>query len=65
MCRRWGSSTPHCHFHRKISESFYVVEGSVAIFDGDSWIDTEPGDWVNVSAGGIRGLKNASGALAN
>lgn len=32
--------------------------------DGGKWIDTEPGDWVHVPAGGIHGFKNSSGAPA-
>jgi mannose-6-phosphate isomerase-like protein (cupin superfamily) len=65
---RWemgaGPGGPDPHFHRTISESFYILEGSVAIFDGSKWIDTEPGDWVHVPAGGIHGFKNTSGAPA-
>lgn len=62
---RWemgaGRGGPDPHFHRTISESFYTLEGSIAIFDGDRWIDTEPGDWVHVPAGGLHGFKNTSG----
>lgn len=65
---RWemgaGPGGPDPHFHRTISESFYILEGSVAIFDGDKWIDTEPGDWVHVPPGGIHGFKNTSGVPA-
>ena len=65
---RWemgpGKSGPHPHFHRTITESFYVLEGSVAIFNGERWIDTEPGDWVHVPEGGIHGFKNQSGSPA-
>lgn len=56
---------PDPHFHRTISESFYVLEGSVAIYDGTTWIDTEPGDWVHVPEGGIHGFKNNSGVPAS
>ena len=59
-----GPGGPDPHFHRTISESFYILEGSVAIFDGTVWIDTEPGDWVHVPAGGVHGFKNTSGAPA-
>jgi quercetin dioxygenase-like cupin family protein len=41
-----------------------VLEGSVAIFNGERWIDTEPGDWVHVPEGGIHGFKNRSGSPA-
>jgi mannose-6-phosphate isomerase-like protein (cupin superfamily) len=65
---RWemgaGPGGPDPHFHRTISESFYILEGSVAIFNGDKWIDTEPGDWVHVPAGGLHGFKNTSGVPA-
>jgi mannose-6-phosphate isomerase-like protein (cupin superfamily) len=65
---RWemgaGPGGPDPHFHRTISESFYILEGSVAIFDGANWIDTEPGDWIHVPAGGIHGFKNTSGTPA-
>jgi mannose-6-phosphate isomerase-like protein (cupin superfamily) len=63
---RWemgaGRGGPDPHFHRSISESFYILEGSMAIFDGSQWIDTEPGDWIHVPAGGVHGFKNTSGA---
>jgi mannose-6-phosphate isomerase-like protein (cupin superfamily) len=65
---RWemgaGPGGPDPHFHRTISESFYILEGSVAIYNGDKWIDTEPGDWVHVPAGGLHGFKNNSGVPA-
>ena len=60
-----GPGGPDPHFHRTISESFYVLEGSVAIFDGHSWLDIRPGDWVHVPPGGIHGFKNNSGAPAS
>jgi mannose-6-phosphate isomerase-like protein (cupin superfamily) len=63
---RWemgaGRGGPDPHFHRTISESFYILEGSMAIFDGSQWIDTGPGDWIHVPAGGVHGFKNTSGA---
>jgi len=56
---------PDPHFHRSISESFYVLNGTVAIYDGREWVDAEPGDWVHVPEGGIHGFKNNSGAPAS
>ena len=55
---------PDPHFHRSIAESFYILSGSMRIYDGRRWIDTEPGDWVHVPAGGVHGFKNESGAPA-
>ena len=55
---------PDPHFHRSISESFYVLTGTVAIFNGTEWLDTEPGDWVHVPEGGVHAFKNNSGVPA-
>src|SRR3954454_1294638 len=66
---RWemgaGPGGPDPHFHRSISESFYVLTGTVAIYDGTQWLDTEPGDWVHVPEGGVHGFKNNSGTPAS
>ena len=66
---RWemgGDPTgPPAHFHRSITESFYVLLGNVRIFNGDKWVDCEPGDFVHVPEGGIHGFRNESGAPAS
>lgn len=66
---RWdfapGRSGPDPHFHRSISESFFILAGSVKIFNGDDWIDTYPGDFVHVPEGGIHGFRNESGEPAS
>ena len=66
---RWemgpGPGGPDPHFHRSISESFYVLSGTVKIFDGTSWLDTRPGDWVHVPEGGVHGFRNESGEPAS
>jgi mannose-6-phosphate isomerase-like protein (cupin superfamily) len=54
-------SGPGPHFHRTITESFYVLTGTVRIYDGNEWIDTVQGDFVHVPAGGIHGFRNESG----
>jgi quercetin dioxygenase-like cupin family protein len=56
---------PEPHFHRSITESFYVLQGTVAIFDGRRWTDAVPGDWVHVPEGGVHAFKNRSGAAAS
>ena len=56
---------PEKHFHRSISESFYILSGTVRIFDGSDWIDAAPGDWVHVPEGGIHAFKNESGEPAS
>lgn len=57
-------SGPGPHFHRTLAESFFILSGSVRIYDGTRWIDTRPGDFVHVPAGGIHGFRNESGAVA-
>ena len=58
-------SGPGPHFHRTMTESFYVLAGSIRIFDGRRWIDTAAGDFVHVPEGGIHGFRNESGTPAS
>jgi mannose-6-phosphate isomerase-like protein (cupin superfamily) len=66
---RWNMdhqvSGPDAHFHRTISESFFVLEGTVRLYDGRSWIDAVVGDFLYVPVGGIHAFKNESGAPAS
>jgi mannose-6-phosphate isomerase-like protein (cupin superfamily) len=56
---------PSPHFHRSISESFYVLSGVISIYDGRRWVDSRPGDFVHVPEGGIHGYRNESGEPAS
>jgi mannose-6-phosphate isomerase-like protein (cupin superfamily) len=58
-------SGPGPHFHRTMNESFYVLSGSIRIYNGTDWIDTGPGDFVHVPEGGLHGFRNESGAPAS
>jgi quercetin dioxygenase-like cupin family protein len=58
-------SGPEPHFHRTISESFYVLSGTIRLYDGTSWIDGRPGDYLFVLEGGIHAFRNESGAPAS
>jgi mannose-6-phosphate isomerase-like protein (cupin superfamily) len=58
-------SGPAPHYHRSISESFYVLAGTVRIYDGTRWIDTVPGDFVHVPEGGVHAFRNESGEPAS
>lgn len=49
------------HFHRTISESFFVLSGAVQLYDGHGWVDAGPGDFDYVPEGGLHGFRNASG----
>lgn len=53
------------HFHRTISESFFVLSGTVSIFDRNQWNPTSAGDFEYVPPGGIHGFRNDSGAPAS
>lgn len=59
---RWNmapeSGGPAPHFHRTISESFFVFEGRVRIHDGTDWRETGPGDFVYVPEGGVHAFRN-------
>jgi mannose-6-phosphate isomerase-like protein (cupin superfamily) len=66
---RWemgsGRSGPDPHFHKTISESFYVLSGTVSLYDGSRWLDATPGDFLFVPQGGIHGFRNESGEPAS
>jgi len=54
-------SGPDAHFHRTMTESFYVLEGTVTIYDGRAWTPCRAGDFVHVPAGGLHGFRNEDG----
>jgi quercetin dioxygenase-like cupin family protein len=58
MGPRAGGAAPH--FHRTFSESFYVLDGTVRIFDGRQWAACRSGDFVHVPEGGVHGFSNDS-----
>ena len=65
---RWamgpGAGGPAAHFHRSITESFYVLRGEVRLFDGAAWVDGREGDFLYVPKGGIHAFRNDSEAPA-
>jgi mannose-6-phosphate isomerase-like protein (cupin superfamily) len=66
---RWNMSAvrsgPDPHFHRTLSESFFMLSGTIKLFDGKTWIDAQPGDFLFVPEGGIHGFRNESGSDAS
>ncbi|MUN37155.1 cupin domain-containing protein [Actinomadura litoris] len=58
-------SGPMPHFHRTITESFYVLSGTVRLHDGTGWRDASAGDFLFVPEGGVHGFRNESGAPAS
>ncbi|HEX2177325.1 MAG TPA: cupin domain-containing protein [Nocardioidaceae bacterium] len=66
---RWNfgpeTSGPGPHFHRTISESFFILSGTVRLYDGQRWVDATPGDFFFVPQGGIHAFHNAPGGPAS
>jgi mannose-6-phosphate isomerase-like protein (cupin superfamily) len=66
---RWDmgptQSGPDPHFHKTISESFYVLSGQLRLHDGSRWVDAVAGDFLYVPEGGIHGFRNSSGEPAS
>jgi quercetin dioxygenase-like cupin family protein len=58
-------SGPDAHFHKTISESFYVLSGTVRLYDGKRWIDGTSGDFLFVPEGGVHAFRNESGEPAS
>jgi quercetin dioxygenase-like cupin family protein len=54
------SPGPSTHFHRTISESFFILFGTVELFNGERWIRAKEGDFLYVPAGGLHAFKNES-----
>ncbi|MGH2731226.1 MAG: cupin domain-containing protein [Actinomycetota bacterium] len=63
---RWDMDEPAGgagpHFHRTFSESFYILAGTVQLYDGTSWVDASPGDFIYVPEGGVHGFRNDEAA---
>ncbi|WP_433265047.1 cupin domain-containing protein [Actinosynnema sp. CS-041913] len=51
---------PGAHFHKTFSESFYVISGTVRLFNGDNWVNASAGDFLFVPEGGIHAFRNDS-----
>jgi mannose-6-phosphate isomerase-like protein (cupin superfamily) len=66
---RWDfgehASGPSPHFHRTISESFFILSGTVRLYDGKAWVDATAGDFCYVPEGGIHAFRNESGERAS
>lgn len=58
-------SGPGPHFHRTMSESFFVLSGTIRLHDGHRWTDSTAGDFLHVPEGGVHGFRNESGEPAS
>jgi mannose-6-phosphate isomerase-like protein (cupin superfamily) len=65
---RWHMSGPPSgpspHFHRSVSESFFVLDGEIELYEGTTWTTGRPGDFLFVPEGGRHGFRNESGEPA-
>jgi uncharacterized RmlC-like cupin family protein len=61
---RWdmapGTPGAAAHFHRTLSESFFILSGKVGLYDGEKWTEATSGDFLYVPEGGIHGFRNSS-----
>lgn len=66
---RWDFSEepsgPSPHFHRTFSESFFILSGTVRLYDGKEWVEATAGDFSYVPEGGIHAFRNESGKKAS
>ncbi|WP_026426011.1 cupin domain-containing protein [Actinokineospora inagensis] len=53
-----GAGGPGAHFHRTFSESFYILDGTVRLFDGENWVSATSGDFLYVPSGGVHAFSN-------
>jgi quercetin dioxygenase-like cupin family protein len=54
-----GGSGPGPHLHRTFSESFHVLEGSLAVLAGEEWTTAHAGDLVYVPRSSVHGFRAA------
>lgn len=57
------SGGPKTHYHKTISESFYVLDGTLRLYDGTQWIEGKKGDFLHVPQGGLHAFRNDSDSL--
>ncbi|MEU7897508.1 cupin domain-containing protein [Nonomuraea sp. NPDC049152] len=56
---------PSTHFHKAMSESFFILSGTMRLFDGWRWVDATAGDYLYVPVGGLHAFRNESGEPAS
>jgi mannose-6-phosphate isomerase-like protein (cupin superfamily) len=56
---------PNAHFHKTMSESFFVLSGTLRLFNGERWIDATAGDFLYVPEGGVHAFHNESDSPAS
>jgi quercetin dioxygenase-like cupin family protein len=59
------SAGPGPHYHRTLSESFYVLSGELTILADGTWSAFGPGDLAHVPEDGVHGFRNDGDAAAS
>jgi len=49
------------HFHRGISEAFFVLSGISTFYSGEDWKESGEGDFLFLPKGGVHGFRNDHG----
>jgi quercetin dioxygenase-like cupin family protein len=66
---RWdmspGAGGANPHFHRTFSESFFLLSGTVRLYNGEKWIEASAGDFLYVPEGGVHGFRNDADRAAS
>ena len=53
-----GFPGPPPHWHREVTDSFYVLEGTLTVRLGDDLVEAEPGTYVCVPPGNVHTFSN-------
>lgn len=48
------------HFHKAMSESFYILSGALELYNGEKWVTGRAGDFLYVPVGGLHAFKNVT-----
>ncbi|MFF3641563.1 cupin domain-containing protein [Streptomyces sp. NPDC002564] len=48
------------HFHRAMSESFYILSGELELYDGEKWVTGREGAFLYVPVGGLHAFRNVT-----
>jgi len=56
---------PAAHYHKTFSEAFFIMEGTVRLYNGEEWVDATKGDFLHVPEGGIHAFRNEADEAAS
>ncbi|CCK31878.1 Cupin 2 conserved barrel domain protein [Streptomyces davaonensis JCM 4913] len=48
------------HFHKAMSESFYILSGELELYNGEKWVTGRTGDFLYVPVGGLHAFRNTT-----